>query len=63
MSANVAPPKNTGGGGFVFENDVGAWLLACMLIGEHVFGPALGEPLRIDFQTRPDGKRQDSCPS
>jgi hypothetical protein len=55
VASNVAPPKNTGGGGFVFENDVCAWLLACTLVGEPVFGPALGEPVRLDFQTRPDG--------
>ena len=50
MVADVAPPKNTGGGGFVFENDVCAWLLACVLTGERVFGPNLGEPIRLDFQ-------------
>lgn len=55
MAANVAPPKNTGGGGFVFEDDVCAWLLACMLAGEPVFEPKLGAPIRIDFQTRVDG--------
>jgi hypothetical protein len=53
--ADVTPPKNTGGGGFVFENDVCAWLLACVLTGERVFGPNLGEPVRLDFQTLPDG--------
>lgn len=37
MASNVAPPKNTGGGGFVFEDDVCAWMLACMLSGEPVF--------------------------
>lgn len=55
MSNNVAPPKNTGGGGFVFENDVCAWLLAAMLVGEPVFGKDCGALVRLDFQTRPDG--------
>jgi hypothetical protein len=55
VASNVAPPKNTGGGGFVFEDDVCAWLLACVLVGEPVFGPALGEPVQLDFQTKPDG--------
>jgi hypothetical protein len=55
MASNVAPPKNTGGGGFVFENDVCAWLLASMLVEEPVFGVECGAPVRLDFQTRPDG--------
>lgn len=55
MSSKVAPPKNTGGGGFVFEDDVCAWLLASMLVGEPVFGVDCGPPVRLDFQTRPDG--------
>lgn len=55
VASNVAPPKSTGGGGFVFEDDVCAWLLAAMLVGEPVFGVANGPPTRLDFQTRPDG--------
>ena len=55
MASNVAPPKNTGGGGFVFEDDVCAWLLASMLVGEPVFDLDCGAPVRLDFQTRPDG--------
>lgn len=55
MASNVAPPKNTGGGGFLFENDVCSWLLAAMLAGEPVFGVENGAPIRLDFQTRPDG--------
>jgi hypothetical protein len=54
-ASNVAPPKNTGGGGMVFEDDVCAWLLAAMLVGEPVFGVENGSPIRLDFQTRPDG--------
>lgn len=55
MATKVAPPKSTGGGGFVFEDNVGAWLLASMLVGEPVFGADCGAPVRLDFQTRPDG--------
>lgn len=55
MATEVAPPKNTGGGGFVFEDDVCAWLLASILVGEAVFGADCGAPVRIDSQTRPDG--------
>lgn len=55
MASNVAPPKSTGGGGFVFEDDVCAWLLAALLVGEPVFGADGGVPVRLDFQTRPDG--------
>jgi hypothetical protein len=55
VASDVAAPKNTGGGGFVFEDDVCAWLLACMLAEEPPFEPELGTPVRVDFQTRPDG--------
>jgi hypothetical protein len=55
MVSNIAAPKNTGGGGFVFEDDVCAWLLAYMLASEPAFGYSLGIPIRLDFQTRPDG--------
>jgi hypothetical protein len=55
VSSNVAPPKNTGGGGFVFEDEVCAWLLASMLVGEPIFGADAGPPQRLDFQTRADG--------
>ena len=54
MASNVAPPKSTGGGGFVFENDVCAWLLASMLVGEPVFGADCGAPVRLDFQPPAD---------
>lgn len=55
MTAQVAPPKSTGGGGFTFEEDVCAWLLACMLTAEPPFESGSGVPIRLDFQTRPDG--------
>jgi hypothetical protein len=55
LAAKVAPPKNTGGGGFVFEDDVAAWLFASILVGEPIFGTDAGVPVRVDFQTAPDG--------
>lgn len=55
MTGAIAPPKNTGGGGFGYENEVCAWFMAAMLLGEPIFGPENGPPCRIDFQTRPDG--------
>lgn len=55
MATSVAPPKNTGGGGFVFEDEVCASLLAYMLVGEPVFGVDCGPPVRLDFQTGADG--------
>jgi len=53
--ASVASPKSTGGGGFVFEDDICAWMLASMLAGEAIFDVNIGPPTRLDFQTKPDG--------
>jgi hypothetical protein len=53
--AEIAAPKSTGGGGIVFEDDVCAWLLLCCLTGQSILGPSTGVPIRLDFQTRPDG--------
>ncbi len=55
MPSAVAPPKNTGGGGFVFEDKVCAFYLACMLADEPPLDAGLGRLERIDFQVRPDG--------
>jgi hypothetical protein len=55
VPTSVAPPKTTGGGGFGFEDDVCASLLASMLAGSPPFDEGLGLAERIDFQTRPDG--------
>ena len=55
MAQKISSPKNTAGAGFVFEDDVCAWLMACMLAGKSVFGPEYGPPIRLDFQTRPAG--------
>src|SRR5262245_21884647 len=55
MPKKVAPPKLTGGGGFVFEDDVAAYFLSCLLSGQPPLCPGLGFLTRIDFQTRADG--------
>jgi hypothetical protein len=55
MKGELAPPKTTGGEGFVFENDVCAYFLAVMLSGRPPLAPIPGTLSRIDFQTRADG--------
>src|SRR3712207_1697515 len=55
MSKNIAPPKLTGGGGFVFEDKVAAYFLVCLLSGETPLDPSIGMISRVDFQTRADG--------
>jgi hypothetical protein len=55
MAKDIAPPKPTAGGGFVFEDKVCAWFLAHMLSDEPPLRADLGLLDRIDFQTRPDG--------
>jgi hypothetical protein len=53
--AKVATPKQTGGGGFNFEDKATAYFLAKMLSGGPPLGPAPGNLLKIAFQARPDG--------
>lgn len=55
MAKKVAPPKLTGGGGFVFEDAVAAYYLSCLLVARPPLDPALGMIVRIDFQARVDG--------
>jgi hypothetical protein len=55
MPKDVAAPKNTGGGGFVFEDQVVAYFLACLLTDQPPLDPALGTIVRVDFQARVDG--------
>jgi len=55
MAKKVAPPKLTGGGGFVFEDKVAAYFLSCLLSSQPPLDPNLGILTRIDFQTRVDG--------
>jgi len=51
----VASPKETGGGGFVFEDKVAAYFLSYLLSGQPPLDPQFGSITRIDFQTRVDG--------
>jgi hypothetical protein len=55
MAKQIAPPKVTGGYGFVFEDKVAAYFLSCLLSGQPPLDPALGLLTRVDFQTRVDG--------
>jgi ABC-type cobalamin/Fe3+-siderophores transport system ATPase subunit len=54
-AAALAPPKNTGGGGFTFENDAAAYLMANMLAGRQPFGARVGTITRVALQCRSDG--------
>ena len=55
MVKQIAPPKVTGGGGFVFEDKVAAYVLAYLLSGQPPLDPSLELLSRVDFQTRVDG--------
>ena len=57
-SKKVAAPKSTGGGGFVFENQVGAYFWAHMLAGKPPF-EGLGNLTEVKFQTQVDGWQLD----
>jgi hypothetical protein len=51
----LAPPKATGGGGFVFENDAAAYFIVNMLAARNPFGPGRGLITRVGLQARADG--------
>ncbi|MFC4478973.1 ATP-binding protein [Flavobacterium chungangensis] len=51
----VATPKQTGGGGFVFEHKVTAWFCAHFLADAIALSRGLGKITRIDFQVRAEG--------
>lgn len=53
--AKIATAKQTGGGGFDFEDKVTAYFLAHLLSGKYALQPELGLIERIDFQVRPLG--------
>ncbi|MBG6233498.1 hypothetical protein IWX76_000053 [Pedobacter sp. CAN_A7] len=48
--AQIATPKQTGGGGFNYEDKVGAYFLCCMLLQRNPFSADLGLIKRIDMQ-------------
>ncbi len=58
-AAKAHPVKNLSGGGFAFEDRVGAWVTAAMLAGATPLAPELGPPTRIDFQLDADSWRLD----
>tara|TARA_R110002050_G_scaffold75090_1_gene161023 strand:+ start:1044 stop:6320 length:5277 start_codon:yes stop_codon:yes gene_type:complete len=51
----IATSKQTGGGGFVFEDKVSAWFLSHFLADIKPFTPEIGKIKRIDYQVRGDG--------
>ena len=55
MEPNIASPKATGGGGFVFEDMVAAHFMCYLLRHRIPFEPEIGSIERIDFQVRVDG--------
>ncbi len=55
MSSQSTTPKQTGGGGFQFENKVGAYFLSFLLAGKPPFEPELGIIKRLDFQVLKGG--------
>ena len=55
MAKKVATPKQTSGGGFVFEDKVVAYYLVWMLSGGIPFTSDLGTITRVDCQVKVDG--------
>lgn len=52
---SVATAFNTGGGGFTFEDYVGAWLAAGMAAGEMPLGVGVAVPVAVRFQGSASG--------
>jgi hypothetical protein len=55
IEKNIAPIKNTVGGGFDFEEKVAAYFLACFLAFRPPLEPESGTLERLDFQVRSHG--------
>jgi hypothetical protein len=55
----TAPVYSTGGGGFQFEDEAAAFVLAAMLAGQPPLGADIGLVQRIDWQTSASGWRFD----
>ena len=52
----ISSPKSTGGGGFAFEDEVGAYFMSFMLAGTDAFPKLkLGRLVRVKFQRKVDG--------
>jgi hypothetical protein len=52
---HVAPAFGTGGGGFEFEDLVGAWLASALVAGGAPIGVEVGVPHEIRFQASASG--------
>ncbi len=59
IEKNIAPIKNTVGGGFDFEEKVAAYFLACFLAFRPPLEPESGTLERLDFQVRSHGWHLD----
>jgi len=55
MATRVAPTKVTGGGGDFFEDQVGAYFMACLLTETPPLGSSVGVLVSLDFQTKASG--------
>lgn len=53
--AKIATSKQTGGGGFTFEDKVSAYFLSKLLSGTFALDPSVGAITNIAYQVRPDG--------
>ncbi|WP_281233815.1 hypothetical protein [Flavobacterium gelatinilyticum] len=51
----VATSKQTGGGGFVFEDKASAWFISHFLSDRSPFGHEIGKIRKIEYQIRPEG--------
>ncbi|MGE8341448.1 MAG: hypothetical protein ACN6OI_10470, partial [Flavobacterium sp.] len=50
----VATSKQTGGGGFVFEDKASAWFISHFLANRSPFGHDIGMIKKIEYQIRPE---------
>ena len=55
----VAPAFNTGGGGFEYEDLVGAWVAAGLAAGASPLGVEIGVPRELRFQAAASGSTLD----
>ena len=61
-AGSAAPVFNAGGGGFQYEDEVAAFVLAAMLVGQPPFGADIGLVQRINWQRqRPAGASMIFC--
>jgi hypothetical protein len=53
--AKIATSKQTGGGGFDFEDKVSAYFLSKLLSGNFALDSSIGTLTNVEYQVRPDG--------